>query len=320
MEFCLKRIILALLVSLSAAAHAAPTCFVHRYEDDALVSGEIARLTQDSNRSELATYTASLPSVIATHPRAVRALQLWYLKTGMQFNFAQSAVPSAVELRGLVALAWLLPAKFRNGGLLQQIRRLPDGQVIDRVGSAVQVGDHHFKYQRIQGHESFSGRIEYAPTAHQIRDGRLDGSTFETIVHEMAHAFDIRVGLDLYGMQNNGGLWNQLFSESDRWSGVYQASASNAYEAQADEDFAESWSQFILNPDEMKSRDPAKYGFIADFFFKGARNDREALIQRYRSVLLGVPAAERAAKVADLRANDYYACRILTDEFVRNLR
>ena len=111
-----------------------------------------------------------------------------------------------------------------------------------------------------------SGYIEFMETA--FIPGNLE-HTQRLVIHEKAHF-----------------LWEHLFSRStkDKWielGGWYEEGdawfttkttefvSAYAHSENPNEDMAESISFFVINPDKLRSRSPAKYEFVKDYIMGG---------------------------------------------------
>ena len=94
------------------------------------------------------------------------------------------------------------------------------------------------------------------------------------IVHEKAHflwhhLFDDRLKQDWIAL----GGWYENADDTDGWSTTKHTEFVSAYSHRKNpnEDMAESIAYYIVNPDKLRSRSPAKYTFIQDRVMHGTR-------------------------------------------------
>ena len=94
------------------------------------------------------------------------------------------------------------------------------------------------------------------------------------ILHEKAHflwehLFDAQLKKDWIEL----GGWFENPNDKDGWSTTKQVEFVSAYahEKNPNEDMAESISYYIVNPDKLRSRSPAKYQFIQNRIMHGTR-------------------------------------------------
>ena len=113
-----------------------------------------------------------------------------------------------------------------------------------------------------------AGYIEFMESA--FKDG-ITKSTQRLILHEKAHflwhyLFDDQLKADWIEL----GGW---FQEGDRWFTTKQTEFVSAYAhgVNPNEDLAESISYYIVNPNKLRSRSPAKYEFIQNRVMHGTR-------------------------------------------------
>ena len=116
-----------------------------------------------------------------------------------------------------------------------------------------------------------SGYIEFMETAFQEKG--LD-FTHRLVLHEKAHflwdfLFDDQLKADWIEL----GGWYENPDDIDGWSTTKQHEFVSAYAHAIDpnEDMAESISFYIVRPDALRSRAPAKYEFIRDRIMHGTR-------------------------------------------------
>ena len=112
------------------------------------------------------------------------------------------------------------------------------------------------------------GYIEFMESA--FKGGRAD-NTHRLILHEKAHflwhyLFDEQLKQDWIEL----GGWKQ---DGDDWYTTKQLEFVSAYAhgINPNEDMAESISHYIVNPDKLRSRSPAKYEFIQNRVMHGTR-------------------------------------------------
>ena len=113
-----------------------------------------------------------------------------------------------------------------------------------------------------------AGYIEFMESA--FKDG-ITKDTQRLILHEKAHflwhyLFDEQLKQDWIEL----GGW---FQEGDRWFTTKQTEFVSAYAhgVNPNEDMAESISYYIVNPNKLRSRSPAKYEFIQNRVMHGTR-------------------------------------------------
>ena len=113
-----------------------------------------------------------------------------------------------------------------------------------------------------------AGYIEFMEGAFK---GGITKYTQRLILHEKAHflwhyLFDEQLKADWIEL----GGW---FQEGDRWFTTKQTEFVSAYAhgVNPNEDMAESISYYIVNPNKLRSRSPAKYGFIQNRVMHGTR-------------------------------------------------
>ena len=99
-------------------------------------------------------------------------------------------------------------------------------------------------------------------------------SIHRLILHEKAHflwehLFDEQLKQDWIEL----GGWYENPDDSDGWSTTKQVEFVSAYahEKNPNEDMAESISFYVVNPDKLRSRSPAKYEFIQNRIMHGTR-------------------------------------------------
>ena len=116
-----------------------------------------------------------------------------------------------------------------------------------------------------------SGYIEFMESAFQ---GQGADYINRLILHEKAHflwefLFDDQLKQDWIEL----GGWFENPDDTDGWSTTKQTEFVSAYAHQKNpnEDMAESISFYIVNPDKLRSRSPAKYQFIQDKIMHGTR-------------------------------------------------
>ena len=116
-----------------------------------------------------------------------------------------------------------------------------------------------------------AGYIEFMESA--FKDRGLD-SIHRLILHEKAHflwyyLFDEQLKQDWIEL----GGWFENPDDKDGWSTTKQTEFVSAYAhgRNPNEDMAESISYYIVNPDKLRSRSPAKYEFIQNRVMHGTR-------------------------------------------------
>ena len=116
-----------------------------------------------------------------------------------------------------------------------------------------------------------AGYIEFMESA--FKDQGLD-SIHRLVLHEKAHflwdhLFDAQLKQDWI---KTGG-WYENPDDKDGWSTTKQTEFVSAYAhgKNPNEDMAESISFYIVNPDKLRSRSPAKYEFIQNRVMHGTR-------------------------------------------------
>ncbi len=115
-----------------------------------------------------------------------------------------------------------------------------------------------------------AGYIEFMEEAFRTAS---DSEIHRLIIHEKAHflwahLFDERIREDWIRL---GGWYRNDQSSSD-WSTTKQTEFVSAYahDKNPNEDMAESIAYFLVNPDKIRSRAPAKYEFIRDRIMQGS--------------------------------------------------
>ena len=115
------------------------------------------------------------------------------------------------------------------------------------------------------------GYIEFMESA--FKDQGLD-YIHRLILHEKAHflwkhLFDDQLKQDWIEL----GGWYENPDDGDGWSTTKQVEFVSAYahKKNPNEDMAETISYYIVNPDKLRSRSPAKYEFIRDRIMHGTR-------------------------------------------------
>ena len=115
------------------------------------------------------------------------------------------------------------------------------------------------------------GYIEFMESA--FKEQGLD-YIHRLILHEKAHflwthLFDDQLKQDWIGL----GGWYVNPDDTDGWSTTKQTEFVSAYAhgVNPNEDMAETISYYIVNPDKLRSRSPAKYEFIRDRVMHGTR-------------------------------------------------
>ena len=116
-----------------------------------------------------------------------------------------------------------------------------------------------------------SGYIEFMESAFQ---GQGADYINRLILHEKAHflwehLFDDQLKQDWIEL----GGWFENPDDADGWSTTKQTEFVSAYahDNNPNEDMAETISFYIVNPDKLRSRSPAKYQFIQDRIMHGTR-------------------------------------------------
>lgn len=116
-----------------------------------------------------------------------------------------------------------------------------------------------------------AGYIEFMESA--FKEKGLD-SIHRLILHEKAHflweyLFDEQLKNDWIKL----GGWYENPDDKDGWSTTKQTEFVSAYAhgVNPNEDMAESISYYIVNPDKLRSRSPAKYEFIRNRVMHGTR-------------------------------------------------
>ena len=116
-----------------------------------------------------------------------------------------------------------------------------------------------------------SGYIEFMESAFQ---GQGADYINRVILHEKAHflwehLFDDQLKQDWIEL----GGWFENPDDTEGWSTTKQTEFVSAYahDKNPDEDMAETISYYIVNPDKLRSRSPAKYQFIQDRIMHGTR-------------------------------------------------
>ena len=116
-----------------------------------------------------------------------------------------------------------------------------------------------------------AGYIEFMESA--FKEKGLD-SIHRLILHEKAHflweyLFDEQLKQDWIEL----GSWYENPDDKDGWSTTKQTKFVSAYAhgTNPNEDMAESISYYIVNPDKLRSRSPAKYEFIQNRVMHGTR-------------------------------------------------
>ena len=116
-----------------------------------------------------------------------------------------------------------------------------------------------------------AGYIEFMESA--FKEKGLD-SIHRLILHEKAHflwayLFDEQLKQDWIQL----GGWYENPDDKDGWSTTKQVEFVSAYAhgKNPNEDMAESISHYIVNPDKLRSRSPAKYEFIQNRIMHGTR-------------------------------------------------
>ena len=116
-----------------------------------------------------------------------------------------------------------------------------------------------------------AGYIEFMEVA--FRDASL-ADIHRIILHEKAHflwgyLFDAQLKADWIEI----GGWFENPNDKDGWSTTKQVEFVSAYAhlKNPNEDMAESISHYIVNPDKLRSRSPAKYEFIQNRIMHGTR-------------------------------------------------
>ena len=116
-----------------------------------------------------------------------------------------------------------------------------------------------------------AGYIEFMESAFQAQGAAY---IHRLILHEKAHflwahLFDEQLKQDWIQL----GGWYENPDDADGWSTTKQTEFVSAYAhgVNPSEDMAESISYYIVNPDKLRSRSPAKYQFIQDRIMHGTR-------------------------------------------------
>ena len=116
-----------------------------------------------------------------------------------------------------------------------------------------------------------AGYIEFMESAFQGTDSDY---IHRLILHEKAHflweyLFDEQLKQDWIAV----GGWYENPSDKDGWSTTKQVEfvSEYAHGVNPNEDMAESISFYIVRPDKLRSRSPAKYAFIRDRIMHGTR-------------------------------------------------
>ena len=114
-----------------------------------------------------------------------------------------------------------------------------------------------------------SGYIEFMESAFKTSDVE---HMHRLILHEKTHflwqhQFDAKLKADWIAL----GGWYEDASDPDGWATNKQTEFVSAYahKKNPNEDMAESVSYFVINPDKLKSRAPAKYNFVRDRIMQG---------------------------------------------------
>ena len=163
------------------------------------------------------------------------------------------------ELIALIAMLEEYPSgMIKTPGLKYIIRRL-DGTPHPTHPSAAAVA------------WTSAGYIEFMESA--FKDQGLD-SIHRLVLHEKAHflwdhLFDEQLKQDWIAV----GGWYENPDDKDGWSTTKQVEFVSAYAhgKNPNEDMAESISYYIINPDKLRSRSPAKYEFIQNRVMHGTR-------------------------------------------------
>lgn len=116
-----------------------------------------------------------------------------------------------------------------------------------------------------------NGYIEFMESAFK---GQNAGYIHRLILHEKAHflwanLFDLRLKQDWIQL----GGWYESPEDADGWATTKQTEFVSAYAhaKNPNEDMAESISFYVVNPDKLRSRAPAKYTFIQNRIMHGTR-------------------------------------------------
>ena len=163
------------------------------------------------------------------------------------------------ELIALVSMLEEFPSgMLKTPGLNYLVRRL-DGTPHPRYPTAPAVAWPHAHY------------IEFMESAFQ---GQGTDYIHRLILHEKAHflwtyLFDEQLKQDWIEL----GGWYENPNDKDGWSTTKQTEFVSAYAhgVNPNEDMAESISFYIVNPDKLRSRSPAKYEFIQNRVMHGTR-------------------------------------------------
>ena len=115
-----------------------------------------------------------------------------------------------------------------------------------------------------------AGYIEFMESAFRAAS---DSEIHRLIIHEKAHflwahLFDDQLKKDWIA----AGGWYRNDSSHSGWSTTKQTEFVSAYahDVNPNEDMAESIAHFLVNPDKLRSRAPAKYEFIRDRIMQGS--------------------------------------------------
>ena len=163
------------------------------------------------------------------------------------------------ELIALVSMLEEFPSgMIKTPGLKYLVRRL-DGTPHPLYPTAPAVAWPHAHY------------IEFMESAFQ---GQGADYIHRLILHEKAHflwtyLFDEQLKQDWIEL----GGWYENPDDKDGWSTTKQTEFVSAYAhgVNPNEDMAESISFYIVNPDKLRSRSPAKYAFVQDRVMHGTR-------------------------------------------------
>ena len=116
-----------------------------------------------------------------------------------------------------------------------------------------------------------AGYIEFMESAFKETDVHY---IYRLILHEKVHfLWEHLFGEQLKQDWINIGGWYENPDDKDGWSTIQQVEFVSAYAhgMNPDEDMAESISFYIVNPDKLRSRSPAKYEFIQNRVMHGTR-------------------------------------------------
>lgn len=163
------------------------------------------------------------------------------------------------ELMALVAMLEEFPqGMLKTPGLKYLVRRL-DGTPHPLLPGAIAVA------------WTGAGYIEFMESA--FKDQGID-AIHRVILHEKAHflwdhLFDQQLKQDWIEL----GGWYENPDDKDGWSTTKQTEFVSAYAhgVNPNEDMAESISHYIVRPDKLRSRSPAKYEFIQNRVMHGTR-------------------------------------------------